>query len=450
VKLSGYFVPVLREVPSEAQVKSHQLMLRAGMIRKSSSGIYSWLPIGIRVLDRIRSIIRRHQMIAGSNEMIMPTIQPADLWKESGRYGDYGRELLSFQDRHGREMLYGPTNEELITDIFRGCVSSYRELPLHLYHIQWKFRDEIRPRFGVMRSREFLMKDGYSFDISFEDAMRSYSKIMVSYLSIFEEIGVKAIPIRAESGPIGGSYSHEFVMLADTGETTIYADQELLDLQLADCNFSYDDFTSLQKIVDLWTGYYAETDDICDVDNFKKVVPKERQAIRKGIEVGHIFYFGTKYSSKMNARVINSQGQQQEVAMASYGIGVSRLAAAIIESSHDDNGIIWPLAVAPFQVCLVNIRQGDMELDRLCESIYTSLIDAGIDVLYDDRNESVGAKLATMDIIGIPWKITLGPKDMKENQVDIVERKSGKKTRCSIDSLVDQVVSRCSVNRTML
>ena len=359
--LSEYFLPTAKESPSEAKIVSHRYMLRSGMIRQSSSGIYSWLPIGLRVLRKIEKIIRDEQNRAGAQELLMPTIQSADIWKESGRYADYGREMLRVEDRHGRELLYGPTNEELITEIFRDTIRSYKDLPLILYHIQWKFRDEVRPRFGVMRGREFLMKDGYSFDMSFEEARSTYNKMFVCYLRIFNRMGLKAIPMTAESGPIGGDMSHEFLILADTGESQVFCDRAILDFSVSDSSIDYK--SDLQPTVDKWTSLYAATDE--KHDKSQENVLGEKLISARGIEVGHIFYFGKKYSQSMNARVSDRDGNMVSLEMGSYGIGVSRLVAAVIEAYHDDNGILWPPALAPFDVGLINLNVGDQASSQM-------------------------------------------------------------------------------------
>ncbi|MBL8834190.1 MAG: proline--tRNA ligase, partial [Rhodospirillales bacterium] len=406
MRLSRFFLPTIKENPSEAQIVSHRLMLRAGMIRQAAAGIYSWLPLGHRVLRKIEQIVREEQNRAGAIEMLMPTIQSADLWKESGRYDDYGKEMLRIVDRHERDMLYGPTNEELITDIFRNYVKSYKDLPLNLYHIQWKFRDEVRPRFGVMRGREFLMKDAYSFDVDGVKARASYNRMFVAYLRTYARMGLKAIPMRADTGPIGGDLSHEFIILADTGESEVYCDAAWMDTDVLkqDIDFTAD----LQPLVDEWLSKYAATSEMHDPA--KCPVPAERLRKARGIEVGHIFYFGTKYSKPMGANVAGANGEPITVEMGSYGIGVSRLAGAIIEASHDEAGIVWPDAVAPFDVALVNLRVGDAKCDAACEELYGKLAKAGKDTLYADTSDSAGAKFATMDLIGLPWQLVVGPR----------------------------------------
>ncbi|MEO0914079.1 MAG: proline--tRNA ligase, partial [Pseudomonadota bacterium] len=397
MRLTQYFLPILKETPAEAQIASHRLMLRAGMIRQASAGIYSWLPMGFKVLRKLETIVHEEQQRAGHIPMLMPTIQSSDLWQESGRYNAYGPEMLRIRDRHDRDMLYGPTNEELITDIFRSSVGSYKDLPLTLYHIQWKFRDEVRPRFGVMRGREFFMKDGYNFDLTKEDALHAYNRHLVSYLRTYERMGLKAIPMRADGGPIGGDYTHEFLVLAETGESEVFYDRAVTDLTLGDREIDFTDKAALQAIFDEWTTPYARTDETHEDAVFAEV-PEERRMQSRGIEVGQIFYFGTKYSEPMKAVVVDDTGARVPVHMGSHGIGVSRLIGALIEANHDENGIIWPEGVAPFQVGLVNLKQGDGAADAACEGLYKGLAARGLDVLYDDREERAGAKFATMDL----------------------------------------------------
>ncbi|MDE2647015.1 MAG: proline--tRNA ligase [Paracoccaceae bacterium] len=434
MRLTKYFIPVLKETPSEAQIVSHRYMLRAGMIKQSSAGIYSWLPLGFKVLQKIEKIVHEEQIAAGHIPMLMPTLQSADLWKESGRYEDYGEEMLRITDRHGRDMLYGPTNEELITDIFRSHVTSYKDLPLTLYHIQWKFRDEIRPRFGVMRGREFYMKDGYNFDLDYEGAMHSYNRHMISYLRSFERMGLKAIPMRADSGPIGGDDTHEFLVLAETGESEVFYDNRILDLAFGNKEVNYEQRSECAGLVENWTKPYARTKETHDKTLFNLVSEEHRKESR-AIEVGQIFYFGTKYSDSMNAKVQNDKGENVSVHMGSHGIGVSRLVGAIIEANHDEKGIIWPEGVTPFHCGLINLRQGDDETDLACEKIYTSLKLVGLDVLYDDRAERAGGKFATMDLLGLPWRITVGPRGLKNNVVELVSRRTGVSEEVSIDQV---------------
>ncbi len=400
MRLSRYFLPTLRETPKEAEIISHRLMLRAGLIRQEAAGIYAWLPIGLRVLDNIEKIVREEQNRSGAIEILMPTIQSADLWRESGRYDVYGKEMLRIQDRHERDMLFGPTNEEMVTEIFRAYVTSYRSLPMNLYHIQWKFRDEVRPRFGVMRGREFLMKDAYTFDLDREGARQSYNRMFVAYLRTFHRMGLKAIPMRADSGPIGGDMSHEFIILASTGESEVFCSRDLLDMPVpgVDTDFRSD----LTPIVEAWTSHYAATDEKHDPAAFA-ALPADKQITARGIEVGHIFYFGTNYSEPMGAKVAGPDGADHFVHMGSYGVGVSRLVGAVIEASHDEAGIIWPDSVAPFAVGLINLKPGEQSTDVACETLYQRLTNAGIEVLYDDLDNRAGAKFATMDLIGLPW-----------------------------------------------
>ena len=430
MRRSEYFLPTLKENPKEAQIVSHTYMLRAGMIRQSSAGIYSWLPLGFNVLKNIEQIIREEQDRAGCQELLMPTIQPADIWQESGRYEDYGKEMLRITDRHDREMLYGPTNEELITEIFRGSVKSYKDLPKLLYHIQWKFRDEVRPRFGIMRGREFLMKDSYSFDLDFDSAKRAYNKMFIAYLRTFARMGLKAIPMQADSGPIGGDMSHEFLVLAETGESEMFCHKDILDFDIPGDEINYND--DLQPLVNRWTSLYAATDEKRDQAQHDALGDKLVTA--RGIEVGHIFYFGKKYSESMNAVVAGPDGENVALEMGSYGIGVSRLVGAIIEASHDDDGIIWPEEVAPFKVGLINLRSGDDECDKACEDIYAKLQNAGVEVLYDDRNERAGGKFVDTDLIGLPWQLILGPRGLKNGVIELKNRASGDRDELSVDA----------------
>lgn len=438
MRMSRYFLPVLKETPREAQIVSHRYMLQAGMIKQASAGIYSWLPLGYKVLKKIENIVHEEQARAGHHAMLMPTIQSADLWKESGRYDAYGAEMLRIKDRHDRDMLFTPTAEELITDIFRANVTSYKDLPLTMYQIQWKFRDETRPRFGVMRGREFYMKDGYNFDLTREDALHAYNRHLVSYLRTYERMGLKAIPMRADSGPIGGEDTHEFLVLADTGESEVFYDSAILDLELSDRVVNYEDPSQLKEIVSEWTTPYARTDETHDAALFD-AVPEERRRSSRGIEVGQIFYFGTKYSKALGATVTNAEGQRVPVEMGSHGIGVSRLVGAIIEASHDEKGIIWPEGVTPFHVGIVNLRQGDAETDAACAGIYAGLQALGLDPLYDDRNERAGAKFATMDLIGLPWRITVGPKGLKNGVVELVSRRTGESEELPPEQAVEKI-----------
>ncbi len=431
MRLSRYFLPILKETPKEAEIVSHRLMLRAGMIRQQSAGIYSWLPLGLKVLDKIGDIVREEQNRAGAIEVLMPTLQSADLWRESGRYDDYGEEMLRIKDRNKRDLLYGPTNEEMITEIFRSYVHSYKDLPLNLYHIQWKFRDERRPRFGVMRGREFLMKDAYSFDVDQDRAREAYHRMFVAYLRTYARMGLTAIPMRADSGPIGGDMSHEFIILASTGESQVFCHKDVLDLPIPaeDTDFRGD----LKPIVDQWTSFYAATDEKHDEAAFA-AVPADKQVSARGIEVGHIFYFGTKYSEPMGAKVAGPDGVVRPVHMGSYGVGVSRLVGAIIEASHDEAGIIWPDSVAPFRVGLINMKPGDAAVDGACERLYADLGRAGVDVLMDDTDTRAGAKFATMDLIGLPWQLIVGPKSLAEGKVELKRRATGERELLTIEA----------------
>ncbi|WMT88690.1 proline--tRNA ligase [Pelagibacterium sp. 26DY04] len=434
MRLSRYFLPVLKETPKEAEIVSHRLMLRAGMIRQQASGLYSWLPLGFKVLRKIEKIIEEEQNRSGAIQLLMPTIQSADLWRESGRYDAYGKEMLRIEDRHERDMLYGPTNEEMITDIFRTYVKSYKDLPLNLYHIQWKFRDEVRPRFGTMRAREFLMKDAYSFDLDKEGAVKAYQRMFVAYLRTFHRLGLTAIPMRADTGPIGGDLSHEFIVLADTGESAVFCHKELLEKPIpsADTDFRSD----LSPIVDDWTSLYAATEEMVDMAEYEQNVPEDQRVSARGIEVGHIFYFGTKYSDPMGAKVMGPDGKEVPVHMGSYGIGPSRLVAAIIEASHDDNGIVWPVSVAPFEVSLINLKSGDAQCDAANDKLYGQLQAAGIEVLYDDRESGAGQKFATSDLIGIPFQLIVGPRGLASGEVEIKHRKTDERETIGIEDAV--------------
>ncbi len=428
MRLSRYFLPTLKETPSEAQIASHRLMLRAGMVRQGAAGIYSWLPLGLKVLKNIESIVREEQDRAGAIELLMPTIQSADLWIESGRYDDYGKEMLRIEDRHDRKMLFGPTNEELVTDIFRREIKSYKDLPKNLYHIQWKFRDEIRPRFGVMRGREFLMKDAYSFDLDAENAVKSYNAMFVAYLRTFARLGVKAIPMRADTGPIGGDLSHEFIVVADTGESEVFFDKGFEDFDPLSVDSGLGD--DLQPVVDQWTSLYAATEEMHDPD-----APEAGGADivkGRGIEVGHIFFFGEKYSKPMKAEVQGPDGKPVPVQMGSYGIGVSRLVGAIIEASHDEHGIIWPEAIAPYKVGLMNLATKDADCTAACDKIYADLRSQGVEVLYDDRNTGAGAKFSDMDLIGLPWQVALGNRGFKNGVVELKNRATGDREEVAI------------------
>jgi prolyl-tRNA synthetase len=436
--LSRYFLPILRDTPKEAEIVSHRLMLRAGMIRQEAAGIYALLPLGLRVVEKINRIIREEQNRAGAIELLMPTIQSADLWRESGRYDDYGKEMLRIKDRHERDMLYGPTNEEMITEIFRAYVRSYKDLPLNLYHIQWKFRDEIRPRFGLMRGREFLMKDAYSFDIDQEGARHSYNKMFVAYLRTFARLGLTAIPMVADTGPIGGNLSHEFIILASTGESEVFCHRHYLTMETPSEGTDFDDRDRLQTMVDQWTSLYAATSEKHDPRAFEALSAETRVSAR-GIEVGHIFYFGTKYSEPMKAVVAGPDGVLAPVHMGSYGIGPTRVAAASVEASHDDAGIIWPEAIAPFRVGLINLKPGDAAVEGACAEIYAKLGASGVDVLHDDTEERPGAKFATMDLIGLPWQVIVGPKGLAEGKVEVKKRRTGERENLSIAAAIDRL-----------
>jgi prolyl-tRNA synthetase len=439
MRLSRYFLPILKETPREAEIVSHRLMLRAGMIRQQAAGSFSWLPLGKRVLDKVCQIVREEQNRAGALEIIMPTIQSADLWRESGRYEDYGKEMLRIKDRHDRDMLYGPTNEEVVTEIFRTYVKSYKDLPLNLYHIQWKFRDEVRPRFGVMRSREFLMKDAYSFDLDYEGARAAYNRMFVSYLRTFTRMGLQAIPMRADTGPIGGDLSHEFIILADTGESQVFCDRDYLQLTVPGEDVDFANEIEIADIVARWTAPYAATDEMHDEKAWEKIPEADRLGAR-GIEVGHIFHFGDKYSKPMNAKVTGPDGKDRFVSGGSYGIGPTRLVAAIIEASHDDAGIIWPETVAPFDVGLINTRVGDPDCDRVAEELLAVMSAAGKDVLYDDTDQRAGAKFAAADLIGLPWQVIVG-RGAAGGEVEIKNRRSGQRDTVPVASVMDRLSS---------
>ena len=438
MRLSRYFLPTLKETPSEAQIVSHRLMLRAGLIRQEAAGIYAWLPLGLRVLKKIEQIVREEQERAGAVEILMPTIQLADLWRESGRYDAYGPEMLRIVDRHKRDLLYGPTAEEVVTDIFRGFVKSYRDLPLNLFNIQWKFRDEQRPRFGVMRGREFLMKDAYSFDVDEAGARKSYNRMFVAYLNTFSRLGLKAVPMRADTGPIGGDLSHEFIILADTGESQVFCDRRLVDMPAPGPDVDWND---LQSTVDQRTALYAATDEMHEADRFEAEVGEGDRLTARGIEVGHIFYFGTKYSKPMKAIVAGPDGKDVPVHMGSYGVGVSRLIGAIIEASHDDAGIIWPEAVAPFDVGVINLRPNDEAVSATCEDAWAKLKAAGKTVLYDDRDERPGGKFATADLIGLPWQLIIGPKGLADGVVELKRRATGERETLPLDAALQKLTA---------
>ena len=434
MRLTRYFLPVMRETPTDAQIVSHRLMLRAGLIRQTAAGIYAWLPLGHRVLRKIEQIVREEQDRAGAIEMLMPTIQAADLWRQSGRYDAYGPEMLRFPDRKGSEMLYGPTNEEVITQVFLGSVKSYRDLPRTLYHIQWKFRDEIRPRFGVMRGREFLMKDAYSFDLDEAGMKASYEAMFVAYLRTFARLGLQAVPVRAPTGPIGGDLSHEFHILAETGESTIFYDSALEDVTHDDLLGA--DAATIARLTGLYAMEEEEHARVADCP-----VPAEQLRSRRGIEVGHIFAFGCKYSESMGLSVQDATGAQVHPLCGSYGVGVSRLMGAIVEASHDDKGIVWPESVAPFRVGLINMRADDGNCTSAADEIYGRLQEAGVETLYDDRDERGGAKFATMDLIGLPWQLVVGPKGLERGIVELKRRSGGEREELSIESALARLTA---------
>ena len=437
---SNYFIPTQKENPSDAKIPSHQLMIRSGMIKQESAGIYSWLPLGLKVLKNIENIIREEQVRAGAIEILMPTLQSSDLWNESGRYDGYGEEMLRVTDRHSRVLIYGPTNEEQVTEIFRKYIKSYKNLPLNLFHIQWKFRDEIRPRFGVMRGREFLMKDSYSFDLNEDSARVSYNKMFVAYLKTFQRLGLKAIPVSAESGPIGGNLSHEFSIIAPTGESEIFCDKNLLDIDINKKDYISDE--EISEVVEEYLGFYSATDEKHDSKKFNSMVKTENQISGRGIEVGHIFSFGEKYSKPMKASIVNMDGKNSNVYMGSYGIGVSRLVATIIECFNDESGIIWPISVAPFKVNIINLKNSDQECYKKSLEIHDLFKKKGIEVIFDDRNESAGKKFSDSDLIGIPFQLIIGPRELKNGNVELKTRKTNKKEIISFDSAVDKIKNK--------
>ena len=437
--LSNYFLPILKNNPTEATIKSHQLMLRVGMIKQSSSGIYSWLPMGFKIMKKIENIVRDEQNKIGAQELLMPTIQSADIWKESGRYNEYGEEMLRIKDRQGREMLYGPTNEELITEIFRASIKSYKSLPQLLYHIQWKFRDELRPRFGIMRCREFLMKDAYSFDLSDEDAVLSYNKMFLAYLKTFKRLGLSAIPMAADTGPIGGNLSHEFIILADTGESKIYADKRIFDIQTNKYTLTEN---SLKKMRNEFDNYYAVTDDKFSEKEFLDKVSENNRLITKGIEVGHIFYFSDKYSKPLKASVDLLGGKKSYLRMGSYGIGISRLVGAIIEAKFNNNIMKWPISVSPFDVSIIPmINKNDNSNLEKAEKIYSHLKNNNIDVLLDDTDENISSKLKKFDLIGIPYQIILG----KKSDADLIEFKEINNSSKNLS--IDEIIKILTINK---
>ncbi|MBB5729641.1 proline--tRNA ligase [Sphingomonas prati] len=436
MRLSRYLLPLMKESPADAQIVSHKLMLRAGLVRQTAAGIYAWLPLGLKVLRNIERIVREEQDRSGAVEILMPTMQSAELWRQSGRYDAYGPEMLRITDRHDREMLFGPTNEEMVTSLFRDAARSYRDLPRTLYHIQWKFRDEVRPRFGVMRGREFLMKDAYSFDMDEAGARHSYNRMFVAYLRTFARMGLRAIPMQADTGPIGGDLSHEFIVLAPTGESDVFYHANW-DASAEPAEVDFDDAAALQGVVDGYTQDYAATDEKRDEAREAAAGNALRQS--RGVEVGHIFYFGTKYSASMGLAVQGTDGTRVNPHMGSYGIGVSRLVGAIIEASHDDRGIIWPDAVAPYAVGLINMRVDDAGCTAAADDLYARLQAAGIETLYDDRDERGGAKFATMDLVGVPWQIVIGPKGIEKGVVELKRRATGEKVELSADDALARV-----------
>ena len=440
MRWSRAFLPVLKESPADAQIVSHKLMLRAGLVRQTAAGIYAWLPMGLRVLKNIEEIVRQEQDRAGAQEVLMPTLQSADLWRQSGRYDAYGPEMLRIRDRHDREMLYGPTNEEMITALFRDDVKSYRDLPRTLYHIQWKFRDEVRPRFGVMRGREFLMKDAYSFDLDEAGARQSYYRQMLAYLRTFQRMGIQAVPMKAASGPIGGDLSHEFIVLAPTGESDVFYDAAYETFDWHQSDLHYDDEAGLQGLFDRVNSTYAATDETHDEARWAQV-PEDKRRTGRGIEVGHIFYFGTKYSAAMDLKVSGTDGSPVTPHMGSYGVGVSRLVGAIIEASHDEAGIIWPDAVAPWLIGLVNMRHDDPACVAVADELYAKLQQFGDIALYDDREERGGVKLGSMDVMGLPWQFIVGPKSLAEGMIETKNRRSGQRELITVDRAVDVIAS---------
>ena len=435
MRLTRSFLPTLKETPAEAQIASHRLMLRAGLVRQTSAGIYAWLPLGLRVLRNIEQIVREEQDAAGAQEMLMPTLQSAELWEKSGRYEDYGKEMLRIVDRHDRRMLYGPTNEEMITDLLQGSIKSYRELPQILYHIQWKFRDEVRPRFGVMRGREFLMKDAYSFDLDYASAVVSYRKMMLAYMRTFQRMDLKAIPMVADTGPIGGDLSHEFIVLASTGESQVFYDRDFENIDWVNSEFDYEKSGDLDAFYNQMTSMYAATEEKHDLTAWS-TVPKERKREGRGIEVGHIFYFGTRYSKAMGMSVAGPDGAQIIPEMGSYGIGVSRLVGAVIEAKHDEAGIIWPDAIAPYRASILNLKQGDATCDTISDGLYAKL---GGNAIYDDRTDRAGVKFNDADLIGLPWQIIVGPRGAANGMVELKRRATGERAEVSLDSVLAKI-----------
>ena len=429
MRLSRSLLPTMKETPAEAQIASHRLMLRAGLVRQTAAGIYAWLPAGLRVLRNIGQVVREEQDAIGCQEVLMPTVQAADLWRQSGRYDAYGPEMLRIRDRHERDLLYGPTNEEMITDLVRQSVKSYRELPQMLYHIQWKFRDEVRPRFGVMRGREFLMKDAYSFDLDYAGAVLSYRRMMLAYMRTFQRLGVKAIPMVADTGPIGGDLSHEFIILAPTGESGVFFDAGFEEIDWLGAEFDHTSPADMERFYGLMTSLYAATDEKHDEAAWAQV-PPERRREGRGIEVGHIFYFGRKYSEPMGMTVAGQDGAPVVPEMGSYGIGVSRLVGAVIEASHDEAGIIWPDSIAPFRAAILNLKQGDPATGAICETLYAKL---GSAALYDDREERAGVKFADADLMGHPWQLVVGPRGAANGRVELKRRATGERVELSVE-----------------
>ncbi len=432
MRLSRSFLPTLRENPAEAQIASHRLMLRAGLIRQATAGIYVWLPAGVRVLRKIADIVRAEQDAAGAQEMLMPTLQPAELWRRSGRYEDYGEEMLRIRDRHQRDLLYGPTNEEMITDLLAQTARSYRDLPQMLYHIQWKFRDEVRPRFGVLRGREFLMKDGYSFDIDYAGAVTSYRRMMLAYMRTFQRLGIQAIPMRAATGPIGGDLSHEFIVLAPTGESDVFYDAAFEDLDWVRSAYDYGSEGDLASFYETVTSMYAATDEKHD-ETAWAAVPEDRKRAGKGIEVGQVFYFGDKYTRAMGVTVIGADGEPLHPEMGSYGIGVSRLVGAIVEAGHDEAGIVWPDAVAPFDAAILNLKVGDATCDGVAGRIYGAMADRA---LLDDRDERAGVKFADADLMGHPWQVVVGPRGAGAGRVELKRRRTGERSEVTVEDAI--------------
>ena len=436
MRLSRSLLPTLKETPAEAQIASHRLMLRAGLVRQTAAGIYAWLPAGLRVLHNIAAVVRAEQDAIGCQEILMPTVQPADLWRQSGRYDAYGPEMLRIRDRHERDLLYGPTNEEMITDLMRQSVNSYRALPQVLYHIQWKFRDEVRPRFGVMRGREFLMKDAYSFDLDYAGAVLSYRRMMLAYMRTFQRLGVKAIPMVADTGPIGGDLSHEFIILAPTGESGVFFDAAFEEIDWLAADYDAAKPEDLERFYGLMTSLYAATDEKHDPAAWAQV-PPERRREGRGIEVGHIFYFGRKYSDPMGMTVSAPDGSAVAPEMGSYGIGISRLVGAVIEASHDEAGIIWPDSIAPFRAAILNLKQADPATSAICETLYAKL---GTVSLYDDRDERAGVKFADADLMGHPWQLVVGPRGAANGLVELKRRATGERMELSVEDALTRVL----------